>query len=492
MYTSTENKILLLIYNVGYRDAGTTMFVCCKKDPKAKAKLAKKTKFMPRRYGDLTIAYDILQAFQSNYFAQVTIDNNHPLGRLDHWNLTWEWPNGEFIYSLKGAYARRKDPSECLYGPAGKYYGSLDFSQVANCQKNPLLSDLPAEKELDEKVGKLPFCCKNGTVLPPVMDKNKARSLFQVQVYKMPPDNNNRTALTPPKKWKIDGVINPKYTCGAPVRVDPQQFPDPTGLNAISTAVASWQIVCNITKPKPKENRCCVSFSAFYNESAIPCNTCACGCPDTKQCNPNASPLLLPPDALLVPFANRTAKAKAWAKLKHRRVPSKLPCGDNCPVSINWHVSSDHKEGWTARITLFNWEDFSFEDWFTAMKFDKSFEDFQDVYSFNGTRIPGIKTVFFQGLKDMNYLAGETNGTHEYDPRVPGKQQSVISFHKKHTKNFNVERDAFPSKVYFNGMECSLPPRRPTKSAGHKSSISTVAVVFTAFMTFLLMTDRFF
>ncbi|CAK8535250.1 unnamed protein product [Lathyrus sativus] len=470
---------------------GSRMFVCCRKDPQVKAKLKKKTKFLPRRYGDLTIAYDVLQAFRTSYYAQVTIDNNHPLGRLDHWNLTWEWQKGEFINTLKGAYARIKDPSECLYSPAGRYYGDLDFSTVANCQKKPILSDLPTERAEDEKVGKVPWCCRNGTVLPPLMDRNKARSIFQLQVFKIPPDDN-RTALTPPMKWHIDGVINPKYKCGPPIRVDAQEFPDPSGLTAISTAVASWQIVCNITKPKPRENRCCVSFSAFYNESAIPCNTCACGgCDDTRKCNPNAPPLLLPPDALLVPFENRTLKARAWAKLKHMRIPSKLPCGDHCPVSINWHVSSDHKEGWTARITLFNWENYGFEDWFAALKFDRSFEDFQDVYSFNGTRIPGIKTLFFQGLKGLNYLAGETNGTRAKDPRVPGKQQSVFSFHKKYTKEFSVERDAFPTKVYFNGMECSLPPHRPAKSSGHTSSISVITVIFTALMTFMLTTDRF-
>ncbi|KAH1144274.1 hypothetical protein AAZX31_12G201900 [Glycine max] len=466
----------------------TRMFVCCKKDPKVKAKQAKKTKYPPRRKGDITIAYDVLQAFQNNYYAEVRIDNNHPLGRLDHWNLTWEWQKGEFIYSMKGAFARRKDPSECLYGLAGKFYKDMDFSNVATCEKKPTISDLPSERKEDEKVGKLPWCCRNGTVLPPIMDKNKARSMFQMQVFKIAPDSDNRTALTPPTKWNIDGVINPKYKCSAPVRVDPQVFPDPSGLRAITTAVASWQIVCNITKPKPQENRCCVSFSAFYNESAIPCNTCACGCDDTRKCSSRASPLLLPPDALLVPFVNRTVKARAWAKLKHLHVPSKLPCGDNCPVSINWHVSSDHKDGWTARITLFNWEEYSFDDWFTAIQLKRTFEDFHDVYSFNGTRIPGLKTVFLEGLKGLNYLSGETNGTHANDPRVPGKQQSVLSFSKKHIKDFDVTHDGFPTKVFFNGMECSLPPIRPAKSSGHKSSsISVIALIFTAFVTFLMI-----
>ncbi|CAJ1956776.1 unnamed protein product [Sphenostylis stenocarpa] len=465
----------------------TRMFTCCRKDPTVKAKLAKTTKYPPRRYGDLTIAYDVLQAFQNNYYVQVTMENKHPLGRLDHWNLTFEWPKGEFIYSIKGAYARRKDPSECLYGAAGKFYKDMDFSEVATCQRKPTISDLPAERAQDEKVGKLPWCCRNGTVLPPVMDKNKAKSMFQMQVFKMSPDTDNRTSITPPAKWNIDGVINPHYQCGAPVRVDPQIFPDPSGLSAITTAVASWQIVCNITKPKPQQNRCCVSFSAFYNGSAIPCNTCACGCDDTSKCNSKAFPLLLPPEALLVPFANRTLKARAWAKLKHLHMPSKLPCADNCPVSINWHVSSDHKDGWTARITLFNWEDYAFDDWFTAIQLKNTFEDFKDVYSFNGTRIPGLKTIFLEGLKGLNYLAGETNGTYAYDPRVPGKQQSVVSFTKKHIKNFDVTKDGFPTKVYFNGMECSLPPIRPAKNLGHKSSISIIALVFTAFVSLLLI-----
>ncbi|RDY00907.1 COBRA-like protein 10, partial [Mucuna pruriens] len=484
-----KRKELLKLLNIitCINGAATRMFVCCRKDPKVKAKQEKKNKYPPRRYGDLTIAFDVLQAFQNNYYAQVTIDNNHPLGRLDHWNLTWEWQRGEFIYSTKGAYARIKDPSECLYGSAGKQYGDMDFSQVANCQKRPILSDLPAERAEDEKLGKLPWCCKNGTVLPPIMDKNKARSIFQLQVFKMPPDTDNRTSITPPIKWNIDGVINPTYKCAAPVRVDPQIFPDPSGLRAISTAVASWQIVCNITKPKPQQARCCVSFSAFYNESAIPCNTCACGCDDTRKCSSKTSALLLPPDALLVPFVNRTLKARAWAKLKHMHMPTRLPCADNCPVSINWHVSSDHKEGWTARITLFNWEDFSFDDWFTAIQLNRTFQDFQDVYSFNATRIPGLKTVFLEGLKGLNYLAGETNGTHDGDPRVPGKQQSVISFKKKHIKDFDVTRDGFPTKLFFNGQECALPPIRPAKGLGHKSSASVPALIFAAFLTLLLL-----
>lgn len=176
--------------------------------------------------------YDVMQAFGNNYLAQVTMDNDHPLGRLDHWNLTWEWMRGEFIYTMRGAYTRLKDPAQCLYGPAGQYYSDMDFTQVMNCEKKPIISDLPAEKKEDEKVGKLPYCCKNGTVLPKTMNESESRSIFQVQVFKIPPDMN-RTALYPPQNWKLSGVLNPNYKCGPPMRVEPSEFPDPSGLQVL-------------------------------------------------------------------------------------------------------------------------------------------------------------------------------------------------------------------------------------------------------------------
>jgi hypothetical protein len=99
----------------------------------------------------------------------------------------------------------------------------------------------------------------------------------------------------------------------------------------------------------------------------IPCNTCACGCSDALACDPDAQPLLLPSEALLIPFINRTTKAKAWAKLKHQSIPNPLPCGDNCGVSINWHIISNNRNGWSVRITLFNWKKYIFKNWFTAV-----------------------------------------------------------------------------------------------------------------------------
>lgn len=221
--------------------AGTSyLYVCCMKDKKFKLKKTK-TKFLPRQHGDLSFMYDVIQVYSGSYLAQVTIDNHGALSRLDRWNLTWEWMRGEFIYSMHGAYTHMKDSADCLYGPAGQYYQSLDFSQVMNCQKKPVITDLPADRYNDSKVGRIPFCCRGGTILPKEMDESKARSIFQMTVYKMPPDMN-QTALSPPQKWKITGLINSTYKCTAPIRVQSTEFSDPSGLDAITTAIASWQV----------------------------------------------------------------------------------------------------------------------------------------------------------------------------------------------------------------------------------------------------------
>lgn len=470
----------------------TEMHVCCIKNPKAKVKKPEKTKFMARQNGDLIMYYDIMRAYGSNYVAQVSMDNNHPLGRLDSWNLTWEWTRGEFIFSMKGAYTHIKDPSACIYGPAGTYYADLDFTPVMNCDKKPIISDLPPDREKDDVVGNVPYCCRNGTLLPRFLNETKSKSMFQLTVYKIPPDMN-RTALFPPQHWKINGVVNPNYKCNTPIRVSPTEFPDTTGLQMVSTSIATWQVVCNITKPKNKQSRCCVSFSAFYNDSVVPCNTCSCGCPDSDYdtCNPDAPAMLLPPEALLVPFENRTTKAKAWARIKHYHVPKKLPCGDNCGVSINWHIYSDYRKGWTARITVFNWQKYIFEDWFAAIQIPKAYHGYEAVYSFNGTKMSQLNnTIFFQGLPGLNYLIGMTNGSDpKLEPPVPGKQQSVVSFSKKHTPGIKIAAgDGFPTRVFFNGEECELPDTIPTGDA-YQSHVSLLPMMFFMVMIFVVTTD---
>ncbi|KAG0453606.1 hypothetical protein HPP92_024910 [Vanilla planifolia] len=484
---------------IGYIASSNTSFsTCCvpNLDPNTNSTSVNNSNsnggnFLPRRPGDLSIIYDVIQSYPSNYLAMVTIENNSPLGRLDNWRLSWEWMRGEFIYSIKGAYSSITSASDCILGTQGQFYQQLDFSKVVNCQKKPTILDLPLSMFNNVNVGQFPFCCRNGTILPKTMDPSQSASAFQLEVYKMPPDLN-RTVLLPPQNWKIvGGMLNPDYVCGPPLRVVPSMFPDPSGLQTISSAIATWQVVCNISKPKDSKSKCCVSFSAFYNDSVVPCKTCACGCPASRlprTCNASAPALLLPPDGLLVPFDNRTAKALAWAEIKHLSVPNPMPCGDFCGVSINWHINTDYRKGWTAKVTLFNWDDASFANWFMAVELPEAYDGFEAMYSFNGTAI-GNNTIFMQGLPGLNYLMGEVDGAEPAsDPRVPGKQQSVISFTKSKTPGIDVlAGEGYPTRLFFNGEECSLPELIPTGGAfGVRVSGITMVLILAATVIALL------
>ncbi|KAJ0910440.1 hypothetical protein HanRHA438_Chr06g0252321 [Helianthus annuus] len=468
--------------------ANNETHVCCEKDPNAKPKDAEEEVFEARQEGDVVIMYDVLSAQETEYMAQVTISNHNPLSRLDYWRLSWDWMRDEFIYPMKGAYPSVIDTNACIFGRQGEFYKQLDFSKALNCERRPTIIDLPLDKTNDTQLGLVPFCCRNGTLLPPSMDPSKSISAFTMQVFKMPPDLN-RSLLIPPQNWRINGTMSPDYQCGPPVRVSPSRLPNPSGLSADSTAVVSWQVVCNMTRTKPNIPKCCVSFSSFFNKSVVPCSTCACGCNTANTCSTSAPALLLPSEALLVPFENRTKMANDFAKDNDWTLPDPLPCADNCGVSINWHLLSDFKGGWTARLTIFNWGETSFADWFAAVELDKAMTGFEDVFSFNGSRLTGSNnTIFLHGLPGLNFLVAETNGRNpKKDPRVPGSQQSVISFTKKNIDGLNVAKgDGFPSKVYFNGLECSLPPVLPITSHGPKTTVAFGSSLFTLVLLLFL------
>ncbi|KAH6754963.1 COBRA-like protein-7 precursor [Perilla frutescens var. hirtella] len=473
---------------------GSAMSICCTADSNTRTNITLGEEFSPLEQGDLTIMYDVVMTYDINYFARVTISNHNPFGRLDNWKLSWEWMGGEFIRSMRGAYPDVVDTGDCIFGSQGQAdaYKSFDFSKVLSCDRNPTIVDLPLSMANDTNLGFIPFCCRNGTILSPSMDITKSNSSFQIEVFKMPPDLN-KTELSPPLNWRINSSIGPDYQCTQPIRVAPSLFPDPSGLPSQTEAVASWQVVCNTTKVQSRNPSCCVTFSSFFNDSVIPCNTCACGCDSRPTgagggtCSATAPAVLLPAQALLVPFDNRTKLIETFAHLKRHNLPNPLPCPDNCGVSINWHLLSDFEKGWTARVTLFNWGDADIADWFASVELVKAMPGYEKAYSMDGKVLsdPNNDTLFLQGLSGLNYLVAERNGSNpRKDPPVPGSQQTVISFTKKQTPGIRVARgDGFPTKVYFTGEECSLPTMLPSNAR----RVAAASAVFTGILSLLLV-----
>ncbi|XP_042054277.1 COBRA-like protein 7 [Salvia splendens] len=465
-----------------------TMTTCCTPDANTKTNITSEQGFSPLETGDVTIMYDVLTSNDPNYWAQVTISNHNPFGRLDNWNLSWEWMQGEFINSMRGALPQIIDAGDCIFGRQAQYYKQFDFSKVLSCATRPTIVDLPLSKANDSELGLIPFCCRNGSILSSEIDPEKSKSSFRLEVYKMPPDIN-KTELAPPLNWQINSTVGPDYQCGQPVRVTPSLFPDASGLPSQTAALATWQVVCNATMTRAKKSTCCVTFSSFFNDSIVPCNTCACGCPASAgdTCSATEPAVLLPAEAQLVPFHNRTKFIKEFADIKNRKLPNPLPCPDNCGVSINWHLVSDFKKGWTSRVTLFNWGEADIIDWFASVELGRAIPGYEKVYSMDGRVLsfPNNDTLFLQGLPGLNYLIAERNGSNpRKDPPVPGSQQTVISFTKKQTQSIQVARgDGFPTKVYFNGEECSLPTMLPSNAPREIAA----SVVLSSFLSLVLI-----
>lgn len=442
-----------------------TMHSCCL-EPNNTITLTSDETFHTPVYGDFTITYDVLAAYTSNYRAKVTISNNSPVGRLDNWALNWTWQEGEFIYSMQGARPKLADTQVCVSGLAATTYppsATFDVNNALSCSVSPEISDLPLTEANDTTLGNVPYCCRNGTILPDIIDPSKSKSVFTMNVFKLPPHNIDALDLIPPASFHL---VNSSYTCGPPQLIAPSLFPDPV-LDYTVTAQKTWQVSCNVTTgPKKPPPKCCVSFSTYLNDSIVPCPTYACGVlpnPNPAQCSTNASAMLLPYSALTIRPENRTAQILAWANILHEQVPDPLPCPDDCGVAINWHIVSDYTKGWSARMSLFGWSNVTYPDWFAVVDMPKAMAGYENTYTFNGTLVPPTNTsLVVQGKPGYNnYLLGS-------DQAKTGVSvlQSVISFTKASTPGIDVKGGAgFPSSVWFNGDECALPDTWPTSGA---------------------------
>lgn len=173
---------------------------------------------------------------------QVTISNDSPIERIDGWNLSWTWQEGEFITQMRGAQTKEADLYVCLDGIAGTTYGgALDVNKAVSCATSPQILDLPVDRTNDTQIGYVKYCCKNGTIMPAIIDPSKSKAAFTMMVYKVPPGNNKLSHIVPPGNFKFgDGY----YQCGAPRLIAPSVIPpDPATLQHEVTAYKTWQVI---------------------------------------------------------------------------------------------------------------------------------------------------------------------------------------------------------------------------------------------------------
>ena len=171
----------------------------------------------------------------------MTIENDSPILKIDSWNLSWTWTNGEFITKMMGATTTAADLDVCLNGEAGVIFngGNPDLNKVLSCSTSPQIIDLPVSETNDTTLGGIQYCCRNGSIWPAVLDPSKSKSAFLLEVMKLPPDSYHVNTITPPGDFRF-GEFG-RFTCGLPRRIAPTVFPDPYLLHE-TTAFMTWQV----------------------------------------------------------------------------------------------------------------------------------------------------------------------------------------------------------------------------------------------------------
>lgn len=143
---------------------------------------------------------------------------------------------------MRGAQTKDADLYVCLDGIAGTTYaGALDVNKAVSCSTSPQILDLPVDRTNDTQLGYVKYCCKNGTIMPAIIDPSKSKAAFTMMVYKVPPGNNKLSHIVPPVNFKIgDGY----YQCGPARLIAPSVIPpDPATLQHEVTAYKTWQVI---------------------------------------------------------------------------------------------------------------------------------------------------------------------------------------------------------------------------------------------------------
>ncbi|CAJ2667431.1 unnamed protein product [Trifolium pratense] len=122
--------------------------------------------------------------------------------------------------------------------------------------------------------------------------------------------------------------------------VRPTQFIQPDKRRVIQ-ALMTWNVTCLYSQfLAQKTPTCCVSLSAFYNETIVSCPTCACGC----QSNSSQS------GSCVNPNTPHLASVVAGSNGKNNLSPLVQCTSHMCPIQIHWHVKVNYKEYWRVKM----------------------------------------------------------------------------------------------------------------------------------------------
>lgn len=381
--------------------------------------------------GNVTILWNINTWTGDGYIAQVNMFNYQKFRKINPpgWALNFTWTDGEIIWNMQGAVTTEQGNCSKIVVAGGAF--------PYCCAPTPTVMD-----KSKDALGEVPGCCKDGVLTAWAQDSNNSFTSWRLQVGNAS-KLNSVAGFKPPTNFTL---LNDGYTCTEPISVTPTIS---YVKGARTQALVTLEVVCTYTsvvaKPVPA---CCVSLSAFYNDTIVPCASCACACGNYSS---KATVCTLSGEKD-TPFLS----ADVSQKILRRQPTARICSPDGCPVSIHYHIKQNYEDYWRAKITIINRELYNnWTDWNLAIE-HPNFANLTEAFSFDIEQIQpfGVNnTAIMWGRKDYNKILAPAGGD--------GNVQSELLFAKVPDFTFS-EGWAFPRRVVFNGEECVMPDEFPT------------------------------
>ncbi|XP_054789914.1 COBRA-like protein 6 [Prosopis cineraria] len=403
--------------------------------------------------GNITITWDFLADNGDTYDVRVSIHNCQLYRHVEKpgWRLSWAWRGDEVVWSMSGAEATEQ-------GNCSRFKGQ---NKPHCCEKQPTIIDLMPGTPYNKQVLN---CCKQGILSSLTQDPLQITSMFQMNFNRPSVPNTNN--LTMPTNFSL-GI--PGYSCSDPFQVPPSKFT--TDGRRWTQVLETWNVTCIysqfLSSSAPK---CCVSLSAFYSDTIVPCPKCSCNCqglPGAYCVNSSSDKT---PSLLKLPQDDSTQETQPVVRCSQHM----------CPIRIHWHVKQSYTKYWRVKITITNYNFVKNYSQWNLVLLHPNLQSLTQVFSFNYHPL-GIfgeinDTVMFWGIKyynDMLLTHGEN-----------GNVQTEMLLHKDDgIFTFNGGW-GFPRTVLFNGDECVMPS--PDNYPTLPNSAYVPSSSFWLFLSFIL------
>ncbi|KAE8009030.1 hypothetical protein FH972_005488 [Carpinus fangiana] len=398
-------------------------------------------------HANITITWDLMIDNGDTYDVKVSLLNFQLFRHIEQpgWKLSWTWKGDEAIWGIWGAEAIQQGNCSRIKGPVLPHC----------CEKQPVIVDLMPGARYNKQVAN---CCKGGVLTSMTQDHSMYVAALRMNVNKA--SGNNTSDGFMPVNFNL-GL--PGYTCGDPFQVPPSKFKE-DGSRRWTQVLDTWNVTCIYSQfrasPTPK---CCVSLSAFYNNTIVPCPQCSCNCQELAGAKCVKSAKALP--MLELPHANEEEPQPLVRCSKHM-----------CPIRVHWHVKQSYREYWRVKITITNLNFVKNYSKWNLVVLHPNFRNVTQVFSFNYHPLSPYGNIndtgMFWGIPYYNEMLLQSGPS--------GNVQTEMLLQKDPGTFTFREGWTFPRRISFNGDECVMPPpdeypRLP--NSGHSATVRPLIIL---------------